>query len=141
MSLADLKFPDFTGHPPPPQLTYEQYRRWVCEDIIPELSVAVADALIEKGYEMDPAGLDLAYQLTLRVFFRMLFQVYAEDRKLLPYGENNKYDRNAIKTIAIKGKKSLKLQRLLLSNNQIDSVELSHIPTLEYIYISKKLKS
>ena len=38
MSLADLKFPDFTGHPPPPQLTYEQYRRWVCEDIIPELT-------------------------------------------------------------------------------------------------------
>ena len=49
---------------------------------------------------MDPEGLDLAYQLTLRVFFRMLFQVYAEDRKLLPYGENSTYDRNAIKTLA-----------------------------------------
>ena len=72
----------------------------VYEDIIPELSVAVADALVELDYEMDAEGLDLAYQLTLRVFFRMLFQVYAEDRKLLPYGENAKYDRNAIKTIA-----------------------------------------
>jgi hypothetical protein len=72
----------------------------VYEDIIPELSVAVADALAELDYEMDAEGLDLAYQLTLRVFFRMLFQVYAEDRKLLPYGENAKYDRNAIKTIA-----------------------------------------
>jgi hypothetical protein len=72
----------------------------VYEDIIPELSVAVADALIELDYEMDAEGLDLAYQLTLRVFFRMLFQVYAEDRKLLPFGENAKYDRNAIKTIA-----------------------------------------
>jgi len=72
----------------------------VYEDIIPELSVAVADALVELNYEMDAEGLDLAYQLTLRVFFRMLFQVYAEDRKLLPYGENAKYDRNAIKTIA-----------------------------------------
>jgi hypothetical protein len=72
----------------------------VYEDIIPELSVAVADALVELDYEMDTEGLDLAYQLTLRVFFRMLFQVYAEDRKLLPYGENAKYDRNAIKTIA-----------------------------------------
>jgi hypothetical protein len=78
----------------------ERLRDKVYDDIIPELSVSVADALIEKGYEMDPAGLDLAYQLTLRVFFRMLFQVYAEDRKLLPYGENNKYDRNAIKTVA-----------------------------------------
>ena len=58
----------------------ERLRDKVYEDIIPELSVAVADALMEKGYDMDPAGCDLAYQLTLRVFFRMLFQVYAEDR-------------------------------------------------------------
>ena len=72
----------------------------VYEEIIPELSVAIADALIELDFEMDAEGLDLAYQLTLRVFFRMLFQVYAEDRKLLPYGENTKYDRNAIKTVA-----------------------------------------
>lgn len=72
----------------------------VYDDIIPELSVAVAQALIDQDYEMDAEGLDLAYQLTLRVFFRMLFQVYAEDRKLLPYGENSTYDRNAIKTLA-----------------------------------------
>lgn len=78
----------------------ERLRDKVYEDIIPELSVAVADALMEKGYDMDPAGCDLAYQLTLRVFFRMLFQVYAEDRKLLPYGENENYDHNAIKTRA-----------------------------------------
>jgi len=78
----------------------ERLRDKVYEEIVPELSLAVADALIENGYEMDAEGLDLAYQLTLRVFFRMLFQVYAEDRKLLPYGENTKYDRNAIKTVA-----------------------------------------
>jgi hypothetical protein len=78
----------------------ERLRNKVYEEIVPELSLAVADALIENGYEMDVEGLDLAYQLTLRVFFRMLFQVYAEDRKLLPYGENTKYDRNAIKTVA-----------------------------------------
>ena len=72
----------------------------VYEEIVPDLALAIADALIERDYEMDAEGLDLAYQLTLRVFFRMLFQVYAEDRKLLPYGENAKYDRNAIKTMA-----------------------------------------
>ncbi len=72
----------------------------VYEEIIPGLSVAVANALSRNGIAMDSAGLDLAYQLTLRVFFRMLFQVYAEDRKLLPYGENAKYDRNALKTKA-----------------------------------------
>lgn len=78
----------------------ERLRDKVYEEIIPDLALAIADALIERDYEMDAEGLDLAYQLTLRVFFRMLFQVYAEDRKLLPFGENTKYDRNAIKTMA-----------------------------------------
>ena len=78
----------------------ERLRDKVYEEIIPDLALAIADALLERDYEMDAEGLDLAYQLTLRVFFRMLFQVYAEDRKLLPYGENTKYDRNAIKTMA-----------------------------------------
>lgn len=72
----------------------------VYEDIVPRLSLAVARQLGVHDYAMDAAGLDLAYQLTLRIFFRMLFQVYAEDRKLLPYGENEKYDRNALKTVA-----------------------------------------
>jgi len=78
----------------------ERLRDKVYEEIVPELSVAVAQALVRNGTVMDAKGLDLAYQLTLRIFFRMLFQVYAEDRKLLPYGENTKYDRNAIKTVA-----------------------------------------
>lgn len=72
----------------------------IYEDIVPRLSVAIANQLATNGHKMDAAGLDLAYQLTLRVFFRMLFQVYAEDRKLLPYGENERYDRHALKTIA-----------------------------------------
>ena len=38
MSVSGLKFPDFSDHPPPPQLTYEEYQRWVCEEIIPELA-------------------------------------------------------------------------------------------------------
>ncbi len=73
----------------------------VYEDVVPELAVAVADQLIGLGYEMTAEDLDLAYQLTLRIFFRLLFQVYAEDRRLLPYGENQKYDRNALKTVAL----------------------------------------
>ena len=72
----------------------------VYEEIVPRLSLAVARQLGIHNYAMDVEGLDLAYQLTLRIFFRMLFQVYAEDRKLLPYGENEKYDRNALKTVA-----------------------------------------
>lgn len=72
----------------------------VYKEIVPVLSVAVAQQLREQGHEMDSKGLDLAYQLTLRIFFRMLFQTYAEDRKLLPFGENQRYDRNALKTVA-----------------------------------------
>lgn len=72
----------------------------VYEEIVPRLSVAVANQLAAKNYAMDAEGLDLAYEITLRIFFRLLFQVYAEDRRLLPYGENEKYDRNALKTVA-----------------------------------------
>jgi hypothetical protein len=79
----------------------ERLRDKVYEDIVPRLAVAVATQLGDHGYEMDADGLDLAYQLTLRIFFRMLFQTYAEDRKLLPFGENEKYDRNALKTVAL----------------------------------------
>jgi hypothetical protein len=78
----------------------ERLRDKVYEEIIPKLSVAVADQMRDLGYEMDAAGLDLAYQITLRIFFRLLFQVYAEDRKLLPYKENDRYTRNALKTVA-----------------------------------------
>ena len=79
----------------------ERLREKVYDDIIPDLALAVADQLMEQNYEMDAEGLDLAYQLTLRIFFRLLFQVYAEDRRLLPFGENARYDRNALKTVAL----------------------------------------
>lgn len=78
----------------------ERLRTKVYEEIVPTLSVAVAQQLPALGHELDRDGLDLAYQLTLRTFFRILFQAYAEDRKLLPYGENPRYDRNALNTVA-----------------------------------------
>lgn len=78
----------------------ERLRTKVYDDIVPNLSLAVAGQLPDLGHPLDRAGLDLAYQLTLRIFFRLLFQAYAEDRKLLPYGENPRYDRNALNTVA-----------------------------------------
>lgn len=78
----------------------ERLRAKVYDDIVPNLSLAVAEQLPALGHPMDRPGLDLAYQLTLRTFFRLLFQSYAEDRKLLPYGENPRYDRNALNTVA-----------------------------------------
>ncbi len=78
----------------------ERLRTQVYELIVPRLSLAVAEQLSRLGHQMDREGLDRAYQLTLRIFFRLLFQAYAEDRKLLPYGENPRYDRNALNTYA-----------------------------------------
>ncbi len=78
----------------------QRLRSQVYELIVPRLSLAVAEQLPGLGHQMDREGLDRAYQLTLRIFFRLLFQAYAEDRKLLPYGENPRYDRNALNTYA-----------------------------------------
>lgn len=38
MSVLDLDLPDFSGHPPAPKLTFEQYQRWICEEIGPMLA-------------------------------------------------------------------------------------------------------
>lgn len=38
MSIDDLTFPDLSGHPPPPQLSYEEYCHWIFGEIIPELA-------------------------------------------------------------------------------------------------------
>ncbi len=78
----------------------ERLRHRVYNEAIPVLAVAVANELSHR--QPDHADdLDLAYRLTLRILFRLLFQAYAEDRGLLPYGRNERYDRNALKTWAI----------------------------------------
>lgn len=38
MSIPDFVFPDFSDHPPPPKLSYEQYSRWVFDEILPDLA-------------------------------------------------------------------------------------------------------
>lgn len=38
MNVIDLDLPDLSGHPPPPRLTFEQYQRWICEEIVPSLA-------------------------------------------------------------------------------------------------------
>lgn len=40
MSILDIELPDLSGHPPAPKLTFEQYQRWVCEEIGPALAAA-----------------------------------------------------------------------------------------------------
>lgn len=38
MSEPNMNLPDLTGHPPPPRLSFEEYERWICGEIIPMLA-------------------------------------------------------------------------------------------------------
>jgi hypothetical protein len=75
-------------------------RERIYEHVVPQLSKSVAEHLRDQGTALDSEGLSLAYRLTLRILFRLLFQAYAEDRGLLPAGRNEGYDANSLKTIA-----------------------------------------
>jgi len=75
-------------------------RERIYEHVVPQLSKSVAERLRDQGTVLDSEGLNLAYRLTLRILFRLLFQAYAEDRGLLPAGRNEGYDANSLKTIA-----------------------------------------
>ncbi len=70
----------------------------VYENVVPQISVAIAERLPLIGFELDDRGLNLAYSLTLRVLFRLLFQAYGEDTGLLPAGRNDAYDANSLQT-------------------------------------------
>lgn len=71
-------------------------RERVYRDVVPGLAVAVARQM----RATTEADLQEAYHRTLVILFRLLFVAYAEDRGLLPYGRNPRYDRHAIKTLA-----------------------------------------
>jgi hypothetical protein len=71
-------------------------RERVYESIVPPLATEIANQLRSKGHKLDTSGLTLAYSLTLRVLFRLLFQAYAENRGLLPAGRNERFDKNSL---------------------------------------------
>ena len=82
----------------------ERLRSRVYEKVVPSISTAIAEQLMERGVQMDGSGLQQAYSITLKILFRLLFQAYAEDRGLLPAGRNERYDANSLKTIAQRDK-------------------------------------
>jgi hypothetical protein len=75
----------------------KRLRERIYESVVPELATEVGSQLQRKGRAMDAPGLQLAYELTLRILFRLLFQAYAEDRGLLPAGRNEIFDSNSLK--------------------------------------------
>ena len=76
-------------------------RQRIYERVVPGLAVGVAEALDRRVIQSREGGLQYSYRLSLRVLFRLLFQAYAEDRGLLPYGRNNHFDRHSLKKLAI----------------------------------------
>lgn len=70
----------------------------VYEGVVPAISVAIAERLPQLGYAIDADGLKVAYSLTLRILFRLLFQAYGEDTGLLPAGRNEAYDSNSLQS-------------------------------------------
>ncbi len=104
----------------------KRLRTRVYEEVVPKLSVAVANEITRLGYQLDAHGLDVAYGATLRILFRLLFQAYGEDRALLPYSKNSTYDRHALKTIARELSEA--------ASNQADSASDSYYRDLSNVW-------
>ncbi|MBX3077966.1 MAG: hypothetical protein KF692_01870 [Cryobacterium sp.] len=64
--------------------------------VVPTIALAIADRLPQLGVAADAEGLKVAYALTLRILFRLLFQAYGEDSELLPARRNTWYDANSL---------------------------------------------
>lgn len=77
-------------------------RNRIYEHVVPDLARGVAGQLPSLGLAVNSENLELAYRLTLRILFRLLFQAYAEDRGLLPYDRNERFTANALKTLVIR---------------------------------------
>ena len=74
----------------------KRLRERIYDDVLRDLALAVAARM----HLQSDADLTEAYHRTLLILFRLLFLAYAEDRGLLPYGRNPRYDRHAVKTLA-----------------------------------------
>jgi len=79
----------------------DRLRQRVYERVIPGLAVGVAEALDRLPGCEGSDDLSYAYRLSPRIFFRLLFQAYAEDRGLLPYGRNDRFDLHSLKRLAV----------------------------------------
>ena len=68
----------------------------VYEGVVPRVALAIADQLPSLGLALDAEGLQMAYRLTMRILFRLLFQAYGEATELLPAGRSDHYDANSL---------------------------------------------
>ncbi len=76
----------------------DRLRERIYAKVVPGLATLVANARAVKKIGVDE--LELAYEITLTLLFRLLFIAYAEDRDLLPYKFNDAYRSRSLKTKA-----------------------------------------
>lgn len=77
----------------------ERLRERIYDKVVDPLSTAVARSMADET-QLDELQLATAYRLTLRILFRLLFQAYAEDTRLLPLHRNDRYTRASLKELA-----------------------------------------
>lgn len=77
----------------------QRLRERVYFEAVPNLAEAVAERL-GAGPELTEEDLRFAYEQTLVILFRLLFVAYAEDKDLLPYRTNSRYEHHALKRLA-----------------------------------------
>jgi hypothetical protein len=77
----------------------ERLRERIYQKVVDPLSTAIARSLAGDA-PLDEQRLALAYRLTLRILFRLLFQAYAEDTRLLPLHRNERYTKASLKELA-----------------------------------------
>jgi hypothetical protein len=77
----------------------QRLRERVYFEAVPNLAKAVAQRL-GKGSDLAEEDLQFAYEQTLVILFRLLFVAYAEDKDLLPYRTNSRYEHHALKRLA-----------------------------------------
>jgi hypothetical protein len=75
----------------------KRLRERVYEDVVPTLAKAIAGHF---GREPDEADLGFLYEQALVILYRLLFIAYAEDKELLPYRSNGRYQARSLKALA-----------------------------------------
>ncbi len=80
----------------------ERLRERVYHETVPALAKAVSRRLSQSQDTSDLTEADLAeaYEQVMVILFRLLFVAYAEDKDLLPYRKNSKYELHSLSRIA-----------------------------------------
>ncbi len=93
-------------------------RERIYEDVLPNIAKVIAEKMgVDRPRKED---LDMAYGTALALLFRLLFVAYAEDRDLLPYRRNQRYEAHSLK------QKAKEILSVTKGGEAFDSASTSH---------------